>query len=263
MMRRVLPFLVLLLTPGFALAAALPVQKTVTLSADVWCPYNCDPKSPRPGFMVEIAQRAFAKENVQVRYVLRPWSQAIDDARGGRIAGIIGASVRDARDFIFPAVAQGRMVNKFFVRKGTRWRFDGVKSLEARTLAAVADYSYDGGVLDLYLAQHQSTPARVVLASGDTPLADNVKKLLDGKVDVVVEDARVMGYYAMTQHLVDQIEEAGELPLSKNSDLFVAFSPADPNAPRYAARLAETMQELRRSGELQKILAVYGVKDWE
>ena len=32
--------------------------ETVTLRADVWCPFNCEPDAASPGYMIEIAKAA-------------------------------------------------------------------------------------------------------------------------------------------------------------------------------------------------------------
>jgi len=33
------------------------IADTITIRADVWCPYNCEPDSEKPGYMIEIVQK--------------------------------------------------------------------------------------------------------------------------------------------------------------------------------------------------------------
>ncbi len=54
-------------------SSAQEEQKTITLAADIWCPYNCDSKDERPGFMVELAKEIFQKKGINVQYVIVPW----------------------------------------------------------------------------------------------------------------------------------------------------------------------------------------------
>ena len=39
--------------------------------ADLWCPYNCEPKDKSPGYMVEVLQIAFGKENINYDDILQ------------------------------------------------------------------------------------------------------------------------------------------------------------------------------------------------
>jgi len=58
------------------LALWLPVGghgATVSLRADFWCPFNCEPDAARPGFMVEIAPYALgSKYGHTVDYQIMP-----------------------------------------------------------------------------------------------------------------------------------------------------------------------------------------------
>lgn len=62
--------------PSLALLLAVVLQcaraETITIVADPWCPYNCEPGSDEPGFMVEIARRVFAEAGIEVRYETVP-----------------------------------------------------------------------------------------------------------------------------------------------------------------------------------------------
>lgn len=252
---------------AFAAACALypltaPAAETVTIVADHWCPYNCEPGSERPGFMIEIAQKAFARYDITVKYNVMPWSRAIDQTRKGEYTAIVGASRSDAPDFVFPAIAQGWMQNKFYVKTGSSWRFEGMDSLGKISLGVVADYAY-GDMLDAYVKAKKSDLKYVQPISGDDALAINVKKLMAGRIGALVEDKHVMNYHLARNSLTWKISEVGDVPSSKQSDLFIAFSPENPNAKRYADILAKETKAMRASGELKKILAAYQVEDWQ
>ena len=66
--------------------------ETIILVADTWCPYNCDPGSKYPGFMVEIAQRVFSAAGHQVVYQVEPWNRAVLSVQSGRFQGLIGVT---------------------------------------------------------------------------------------------------------------------------------------------------------------------------
>ena len=76
----------------------------ITLRADIWEPYNSDPGSAKPGFMIDVAKAIFSKAGYTVDYQCKGWTwdRSIEEARQGRIDAIVGASEDDAPDFIFP-----------------------------------------------------------------------------------------------------------------------------------------------------------------
>ena len=60
----------------------------ILIAADRWCPFNCEPGPELPGFMVEVAQRVFAKQGYDVKYIEMNWSRAIQEARKGNVNAI-------------------------------------------------------------------------------------------------------------------------------------------------------------------------------
>ena len=96
----------------------------------------------------------------------------------------------------------------------------------------------------------------------------NIKKLLKGRIDTIPEDKAVFVNMAHKMGVLDQIEEAGADPILNKDDfeslkIYLAFSPKNPNSKDYAKLLSEGIKEMRSSGELQKILAKYGLNDWK
>lgn len=236
-------------------------SETVTLVADRWCPYNCEPDDKRPGFMIELAQRAFARHHITVRYSLMPWTEAIEESRKGNFTGIVGASQGDAPDFIFPDIMQGTMQNRLYVKAGNRWRYKNIKSLRGVTLGVIEDYSY-GDALNNYIEKHKNDSKRLHIARGDDALEVNVKKLMSGDIDVLIEDNHVMDYYLSEHRGEAQVGTAGTMPFSTDDDLFIAFSPAHERSKDYAQILADETRNMKRNGELAEIMKKYGIVSW-
>ncbi|MFW0777563.1 MAG: substrate-binding periplasmic protein [Rickettsiales bacterium] len=252
---------------AFSLALLLSIAtpaahaKTVFLVADVWCPYNCAVEAEQPGFLVEIAKKALEKHDINVDYSTLSWDKSIKLARKGEYTALAGASTNDAQDFIFPNVEQGWMSMQFYTKADSEWNYVGKKSLANVSLGVVKAYAY-GPTVDNYIQYNANNPSLVQAASGNNALAKNLKKLLNGKVDVIIEDSNVMAYYLKTHNMQDKVRVAGRLPVSDQNNLYIAFSPKEKYAKRYASIVGKEMEAMRRNGELQKILARYGVKDW-
>lgn len=252
MMRAYLALLMMIsLLTGNA-GAAEPVR----LRADAWCPYNCEPSAEKPGYMVEIMQKIFADEG-GVEYQLLPWTRAVEEARASRIDAVAGATVADAGGLVFGQESIGLTTNVVIVRRGDKWRYAGPKSLEGKRLAAVLDYSY-GGPLDEYIKAHAGDTNRLELAAGDDVTDQNLKKLLAGRVDAVVEDMNVAEFALAAQGMDGLVEMQA---IDGGTPLYIAFAPGA-NGTARAARLDAGIKGLRKSGDLSRILARYGLGDW-
>lgn len=249
----------LLLFMLLAAAGVASAKGVITLAADEWCPYNCVPGSAAPGYMVELARKAFEPLGIEVRYEVLNWARAVSDARSGAFTGVIGAIEADAEGFVFPRVAQGMDDSHFFIRKGYAWKFAGVDSLRTQRVGIIRDYSY-GEALDAYF-QELGEGDHVQIASGDNGAETNLKKLLAERIDVVIANPYVFEHLIKEVGVQTQVESVG--PQGDPTPLYIAFSPAEPRAAEYAERLAAATQAMRASGELAALLAKYGLHDWE
>lgn len=251
--------------PALLLAALLALgapgaafADTIRLRADEWCPYNCAPGSEMPGYGVEVMREVFAQAGHTVDYGLLTWSRSIEDARGGRHDAIIGAIPAEAPGFVFPEEPIGASGEGYAVRRGTDFRYTGPGSLAGKVLGSVSGYAY-GGDIGAYVEAHKGDRSKVQLTSGDDALAQSLKKLVAGRLDVVIDDANVLAHVIADLGLCERVVIADKGTPAK---IYVAFSPACPKAKEYAALLSEGVARLRSSGRLAEILSRYDVRDW-
>lgn len=232
-------------------------ENTVYLVADEWCPYNCAPGDEAPGILVEIAKRALEKEGVTVDYGILPWTRAIEESRAGKHDGIIGASVADAPDFLFPDIHQFKMKNAVFALSDSAWEYKDLNSLKDMPLGVIRDYAYDDE-LDAYVSKNENDQNKVQVASGEDALEINIKKLLAGRIGALIEDENVFRMFLRDKpEYQDKFRIAGYLPESPTSKIHVAFSPANEKAKHYAELVAQETKDLEKSGEMEKIVARY------
>lgn len=238
--------------------AASASADEIVIGADIWPPFNGEPGSAAPGYMVEVAQKVFGAKGHTIVYKEIPWSRAIKNCRAGKIAGVFGAGVGDAEDFVFPKESLGILENHFFTLKNSTWKYDGIESLKKVKVGIIKDYEY-GEEMDKYFAETKGKMVQFV--GGDSPLESNIKKLKAGRIDVVIEGKPVFEYTAKEMGMVDLFKTVGG---DNDPDpIYIAFSPKNPKSKEYAAILSAGIVELRKSGELSKILAKYGQKDWK
>jgi polar amino acid transport system substrate-binding protein len=262
-------FKILLIISMFA-NIAFAKQEKISIVADVWCPFNCDPNTDRQGYMIDIAKIVFAKHNIDIEYKVMPWARALSETESGKYNAVVGASKSDAPKFIFPQNELGRQVLMLYVKEGNDWQIDNNlttdQALKDIKLGVIIDYSY-GKNLDDYIEANKNNKALIELSSGDNALELNIKKLNIGRIDALLEAESVLDYFILEAKDKNyKLKKAGEFKNNLEKDwnnLFIAFSPKNPNSARYAKILSDGVEDLRKSGELEKILAKYGLKDWK
>lgn len=250
------------------LLTLLPVvgqAETLVLGSDKWCPYVCTPGSSRPGYMVELARAVFEPLGIHVEYQNIPWLRAKLMLEKGKLQGLIAATPANTADLkpapVFPSEEEGRMHNSFYTLAENNWQFRQAPSLTDIRLGVVDGYDY-GPHIQPYISRWKDS-GRVLAITGQQPINRLIKLMQMGRVDTVLEDDDVF-HYAARQADFDDYRSAGATgtPAAVNK-LFIAFSPADPNAEKYAQILSDGVKRLRHSGELARILQRYGLKDWQ
>ena len=244
-----------ILVSSIPLLPTSAIADAISLGADNWCPYTCDPSSDHPGLLVEIARYSFEKAGHTVVFKVMPWSRAIQESREGRLDGIVGAFSADVPDFVFPSVPQLTAENRFFVSPKNSWRFTGLESLSSIALGVVQDYHYEPK-LDEYIVKFSRDPSRVQVAKGDDPIATNIEKLLAGRIGTFLDDDKVVKYILTQRGTPDALIEAGSL---ESANVFIAFSPKIKVSATCAKILSDGTREMRENGELAKLERRYGI----
>ena len=244
-----------LVAAAFAFSTAAANSATIELRADTWCPFNCEPESEKPGFMVEIAREALALYGHTVNYETMNWARSLEYARHGRIDGVIGTDQGESPDFIFGApIGTYREAAAF--RPGEASSLDAAEALEGLRIGGITGYEYSDFVAE-YVVENADT-GLVQLLSGDTALEQNLRKLLAGRVDLVPDERSVLAYTLSSMNIASQVELVGA---EQVEDLFIAFSPALESSALYAQQLSDGVAQLQKSGRIAEIMSRYGLVD--
>ncbi|CAK0741038.1 Transporter substrate-binding domain-containing protein [Azospirillaceae bacterium] len=241
-------------------AASFAQADTIKLRADLWCPYNCDPESDKPGLLIEVARAILTPAGHSIDYRTMPWSRALSEVRKGRIHGVIGAQQSEAPDLVYGRIPIAFDDTGFVVKQGVDFRYGGAASLDPYRIAVISDYNYDGGEIDAYLKENAAAKDRIQFNSGDDVGIANLRKLIAGRVDVVIDSFTVMSYLIQKYNLSDKVYV---VQLGRPTEIFIAFSPSDSRSNLWSELLSAGIAPLRQRGELGVILARYGLKDWQ
>ena len=249
--------LLLLLAFFIAPYSATAEPQKLVIAADEWCPYNCVPGSKKPGYMVEIARAALANSapgKYQVIYQQMPWKRAMLSAQQGKIDGIIGAIASEAEGLHLPDNEQGLMFAKLFVLADNPWRFSDTHALamDEIRLGAIDGYDYEASIAQFI----EEYPELVYLSTGETALPKLIELLNLGRIDSLIEDESVFWFnVSLAGFPAKNYKPAGAI--EQPQKLYLAF-----HEPNVAKLLDQGMQNIRKNGQLAKILERYGLIDW-
>lgn len=239
-----------------AIAAQVSMADVIELRADYWCPFNCEPGSDRPGFVVEIVTEAMGLHGHDVNYQTLGWARSLELARTGAIHGVIGTDAYESPDFVF-GPPTGRYQSSAAFRVGDGRPFDTREAIDGLRVGGIQGYDYIEAIND-YITEFAGDRSRVQMMTGDNALERNLKKLLAGRIDLVPEERSVLLYNLQTMGLRDQIEIVVDAEVT---DLFIGFSPALEISAHYAEDLEKGVKQMHANGRYAEILARYGLTE--
>jgi polar amino acid transport system substrate-binding protein len=227
----------------------------ITLAADQWCPFNCIPGDKNPGLMVEIAQEALQAKGHKLIYQNINWSRALEMTAAGKINGVFGAYVADAPDLIYPKNEQVKVKTCFFAKTNSNLLLKKVNDLKGKKVGTAKDYTY-GDELEKF---RKTKDANGVFedATGDDPLTMNIKKVIAGRLDFLLENDSIVNYNVEgNKEFANSLKKSLCLAPIKS---YVAFSPKNPNSKEYAKIISDYMITAKKNGRLKEIFAKYHV----
>lgn len=252
MIRKILLFLVCIFS-CFANAN----EKIITITADPWCPWNCKDLN-KPGIAVDLMKAIYEPEGFKVQYIIMPWNEAIQKVKTGEISALIGITQEKENPYnlIFPKNYLNKSNNAYIVRADDDFIYKNNDSLKGKKIGIVDGYHFQS-VLGEYINKNYYDPNIVIKSSGSKAVKENLLKLVNGDIDIYVEDEYVIQYIANRNGLISKIRVCGFL--SDKDGTYVAFSSASPFAHRFVEMYDVGVTKLKQNGEYNKILAKYGI----
>ena len=244
-------FLLVIFIQSFALAES----KTITLVADPWCPWNCEDKS-NPGIAVEVAKAIYEPLGYEVLYVPMSWFRAIEEVNNGTYTGLIGAdkSIPEVKDFIFPETAFSHFDDVYVLKLDSNFSYKDISSLKGKSIGIVANYHFLDEI-GKYIEDNYNNPKIISQVTGVNGVEQNLKKLINGRIDMYLDDRAVILYNAKKLGIRNQIKVGGEI--KEDLDHYIVFSPKLSESRMLAKIYDEGIKKLKISGEYQRIIKKY------
>ena len=212
------------------------------------------------GFDVEI-ERAIAKVlGVELVLTDMAWEDHTAALAKGSVDIAAGATYSPERDrYAYFSKPYRQETDVLVLRKGTssRYRFVTVEhmldefSKQRFRLGVVAGYTYASEKINAFIAD----PSRgdLIVKVGDD--AQNLRNLLDGRIDGFFADRIVAATVAWRQQKSGDVEEH---PLRLTTDIHFMLSRVS-QTPAMLARLNAAIDEIKRSGEFRRIADAYAL----
>lgn len=247
--------LLLLLSWAMAFPSKAETTKTLTIAADIWCPINCAPNASEPGIGVELAHKIFEPLGYKINYIVMPWSRALEEVRAGHIDAAVGTNKQDDPTLLFPQQPICPMTDNFYVKADSKLRFKNVDSLKGLSVGVIVDYGYSKPV-QAYIERHKKDNGAIQFVGGDDALQQNIRKLLAGHIDVVIESKAVMNYTLKHLGISDQVKSIGSIP---QGNVYLAFSPALAESKKHLQEYDKGFARLKAAGKIRKLYQRYDI----
>ncbi|MCK5718716.1 MAG: transporter substrate-binding domain-containing protein [Thiomargarita sp.] len=235
------------------------IAAALEIIIDPYLPFSDLSNSQEEGYATEIVKIIFSEHKLLFRKMPYVRSLLILMLKTGKIDIIfvtakIDFTDKEKENIIFPQETIGTSLMSFFVKRNNEWRFEGLDSLEGIRLGLINGLEYTA-------LEDFPNKSKFSYLSGNAVITRSLRKLLAGRISAYYEDYNVVQYYAMKMDITDKIKAAGNAndPLP----LYIAISKKTPFAQKLANEFDNKMEQLRKSGQLEKILQKYNLKDWK
>lgn len=204
---------------------------------------------------MEIIELAAISGGHTLDYQLMPWSRALVEVRSGNITGVVGVEEGDHEGLVF-SDKMGDDSICFFVNQGDTFKFTGIADMaKLQSVGSAQGYVYP----DEFMNWQKANPTKVQSVSGDNTLELNTKKVKGHRIQAFVENASVVDHARKSIPELKGVVSAGCLA---NADLFAGVSAKNPKSAEIVKAINAKLTELKKSGELKKILSKYGMTPW-
>jgi polar amino acid transport system substrate-binding protein len=243
---RLLKIVLLCMTLHFSSAAGAGSDTLLRLSANHWEPYT-GANLPHYGVASEIVSTVLARAGYSSKISIMPWSRALATTYAGGVDGIVAIWLTDRRESRI-LYSDSYMSNELFLFY-TRTELSGKSNLDDLSglrIGVGRDYDYSDEFL-----RHKNFKVEPV-----DQVVQNLMKLSVGRVDMVLEDRRIVSYtvshYPTDARLFSKIR-ASSMPLL-SLPLYFGINRNYPKAQEIISAFNEQLKAMRRDGTLESII---------
>ncbi len=224
----------------FLLLVALTTQaEPVKLANGEWAPYQSE-QLKHGGFITQFTKEVFEAAGYQVDYTYMPWKRGFEEAKDGKYDGSIIWSKNAEReaDFLFsdPII---RLSTSLFQQTGKDMPISGMADLAGKRVGGMIGYTYGTEEME------ESGQLKIERVSD---AENNMKKLLAGRLDFVLEDTDVGKELILNMGIQDKVKPN---PTTINQrDYYLIISKKSPRAQELIDAFNRGMAKLNEDDKL-------------
>jgi len=241
----------------FCMAVVVNAESKITLAVTQRCPYICAENAATKGVLVDIVNSIYGKIDVAVELHYFPMNRAMKMLNSNRIDGVIGILQRNAPKLIYPNKSIGKVQYLMYKSAANDWLYTGLNSLKAQKIGVEVGKSY--GITDSYLQRHAEDKSLIYQNYGENSTANLLKLLEANSIDIFFEDKNVLDFHVREKSSTS-FQVGGTIP---PDNIYLGFSPSYQRAQEFADFFSLSINNMRKTGGLNKILKRYGLTDWE
>lgn len=246
-----------LLATVFCMVFVVNADTKISLAVTERCPYICAENAVNQGVLIDIVKSIFNKTDVQVEIQYFPMKRAMHMLNNNGVEGVIGILQRNAPRLVYPEKSIGQVQYLMYKSEKSDWLYTGLNSLKSQILGVEVGKSY--GIVDSYIQRHAKDKHLIYQHYGESSTANLIKLLENGYIDILLEDKNILDFH--TKNMTNgKLKQGGTIP---SDHLYIGFSPSNNQAQEFADLVTSGLIDMRKTGELAKILATYGLSDWE
>jgi polar amino acid transport system substrate-binding protein len=224
----------------------------IYLVTEEYPPYGYLENKEIKGIAVDVVKELCKRQNIELKLELLPWTRALKMTELGEADGIFTTFYSEERtkylDFVEEPLAYEAQY--IYTLKGNTINYDGtMKSLSTYKIGILQDY-YLGNEFDSAM---QNGTLKV---EETTDMKTNLQKLVDGRIDLIVDHHLSTLFYLKKMNLLDQVVESKET-FRQPESLHLCFSKAKKFDAEFIKQMNDTLKQMKEDGTYDKIVNSY------
>jgi len=228
-------------TPGRAL--------TITAVANPWPPF-IDPQNQEEGLSMAIIRAAYKKSGFKVKLIYMPWSRAEIWVKSGKFDILPDTWLSEKRKaYLLYSNPYATNRIKFIKKKGDKFKFHGLNSLEGKKIGTIRGYQYDNEFMNSNLFVREETSSFI----------QNIRKLIHRRLDLVIADEIVAKVYITKKYpsLLNYIDFTEKALAEKK--LYVTCGKKNKNSKTIIESFNNGLKFIKENGTYGKIMGKYQI----
>ena len=217
---------------------------TLRLAANNWAPY-VDQTLPEGGLALNLVRQTFARAGYKTRMTYESWPRTLEGVEIGAFDVIAAAWYTEARARSF-TFSEPYLLDeiKFIKQKDKQLEYSELQDLDGLAVGVVEQYAYGdefaaAGYIRKYPQKH---------------LIMNLSDLLLGKIDLTLDDEKVL-QYMVNKQFPNSVKKLEILPKPLTTrGLHIAISKENPAHQKIADDFNQALKAMKADGSYQKIL---------